>query len=375
MVADFTLASRPTSCSTCNLGRLDVGYGPNAMVYDHADGRLIVTDSGPGGFAAWGVTMVNGTTDRAIGHFPTYVRPSDLTLDPRDGDIYVVGFLGVDNITVLNATNGTRVAVIELPPVGPYGGPFALTYDPVTGYADVLESNPSALLLVNVSTGAVVDVSNLSAGVSPVSPLVVNPDNGDIYLATSIFPGETFQLETLNGWNGTVVSSIPMIGTPVAFAFDDLNQQLYVSNGTAVVVVDAEGNQVLGSIAAGPYPLAIAVDSTDDEVYVVNSAASSNLTVINGTDDRTIGSVPIDGGPWALTYDDQNGCLYVLYGMGFPGTPDGYLLVIAPPGGTCVAPPSTGGSPSLNLVVAIMLTLPAVLLAVVLARYRSLQRS
>lgn len=344
-------APRGTPCRTCVLGDIDAGWGPTALAYDSANGHLLVADAGPGGPPAWGVTIVNGSADRVLGHVSTLLRPGAVAYDPRNGDIYLAGWVGyTDNITVLNDTTGEVVTVIPTVTTVPWGGPYQLAYDPVNGVIDVLDSSPESLVMINGSTNRVSSEYNLPegfpAGLS--SPITVNPVNGEIYVATRILSPVQFNLTAINGWNGSVESSVQLNGTPEAFAFDAASQRLYVAtsengfpafNNGSVIILNGTGAQVLGSFPVGIDPVAVSIDSSDDAIYVANSY-SNNITVVNATNDRSAGSIGIDPDPETLVYDGANRCLYVLYYVPFGGSGDGYVSVIAPPGSACPALPS-----------------------------------
>jgi YVTN family beta-propeller protein len=324
------------ACSTCALGNIDAGFGPVDMVYDNANGHLFVLNSGPGG--PWGVTVINGTTDSVAGFLPTSDRPESIAYDSRNGDIYVTPFLS-GSTTVFNGTTGWVVATIQtLPAMEP------ITYDPVTGFIDTLNGT-GGLLMINGSTNQVAGDYAVGAIDSPIS---TNPINGDVYVATKMQLGYSFNLTVVNGRNGIIESSIQLNGTPSAFAYDGENGRLYVvswgegaSVDGLVTVLSGDGTRVLGTTPVGQLPVSIAIDDSLGSLYVANYYGS-NLSVIDRTTDRTTASISLDPHPETVVYDSANRCVYALFYIPSDGGPSahGFVTVVSPPGSDCPVPPA-----------------------------------
>lgn len=84
--------------------------------------------------------------------------------------------------------------------------------------------------------------------------------------------------------------------------------------GSARLVPFSTTNQsfsLIRTVPAGEAPEGVAVDSATDQIFVTNEQGN-NITVINGTTGSTIGpGIPTPGDPWGITYDSDNGLLYV----------------------------------------------------------------
>jgi DNA-binding beta-propeller fold protein YncE len=361
-------------CTTCTLGEIPDGYGPVAETYDPATGDILVSDGGPGGFVAWGVTAINGSTETVAGHVTT-TRPSEIAYDPLNADIYLTAFLG-SNLTIVNPLTGTVVSTINESATslgGGYylGGLYSTGYDPATRTMIALDNDPSSLLIINASSNQLEDSYSLS---TTGSGLALNPANGEAYLFTNASFFEGFNVTAVNGSTGLVLSSIALPGIPQTIAYDAENGLVYVGsqslwppnayNGTVTILGD-NGTRVLQTLAfGGQFPVSFAVDSALGSVYVAGTGGT--MFIINGTTNQLDGAVPISLGPSQLTYDEQNRCLYVLY---YTGNQDGNLTVLAPPGGTCAVPPSATESllPWVVLGVGLLLT-PFVVVAVAYSR-------
>ena len=347
VVLVYQTSPRPKTCTTCDLGNIDAGWGPVEIAYDNSTGHIFVLDYGPSSSPTpWGVTVINGSTDTVQGFLHLSQRPVEMAFDSHNGDLYITSF-AYDTIYVLNATTGANVTWIATPEQGLFSGPGSIVYDAVSGY--IVAFDPPNVLIINPSTNLVVRTIDLGIGLYPVG---VNPVTGELYVTTSIQQLIGFNLTVLNGSTFGVESSLRLNGTAQAIVFDPSNDCIYVAvtlfgfgeyqtNGS-LLTLDGSGTHVLASARIGNEPNEIALDRSNQNLYVTN-AATGNISVVNGTTSRPSGSIPVDPDPWSIVYDDRNRCLYTLFYTTTGSNPqtDGYLSVIAPPGSDCVAPPSS----------------------------------
>jgi len=347
VVLVYQTSPRPKTCTTCDLGNIDAGWGPVEIAYDNSTGHIFVLDYGPSSSPTpWGVTVINGSTDTVQGFLHLSQRPVEMAFDSHNGDLYITSF-AYDTIYVLNATTGANVTWIATPEQGLFSGPGSIVYDAVSGY--IVAFDPPNVLIINPSTNLVVRTIDLGIGLYPVG---VNPVTGELYVTTSIQQLIGFNLTVLNGSTFGVESSLRLNGTAQAIVFDPSNDRIYVAvtlfglgeyqtNGS-LLTLDGSGTHVLASARIGNEPNEIALDRSNQNLYVTN-AATGNISVVNGTTSRPSGSIPVDPDPWSIVYDDRNRCLYTLFYTTIGSNPqtDGYLSVIAPPGSDCVAPPSS----------------------------------
>ncbi|HEX6771395.1 MAG TPA: YncE family protein [Acidobacteriaceae bacterium] len=89
---------------------------------------------------------------------------------------------------------------------------------------------------------------------------------------------------------------------PHAIAFNPANRTFYAvdQNDNRVVAVDIAGKQ--STIDVGRQPNAIAIDPGTNRIYVVN-AGSGNVSVIDGSHNHVISTVPTDTRPYAIGID------------------------------------------------------------------------
>jgi DNA-binding beta-propeller fold protein YncE len=363
----YQTTPQPVNCTTCKLGDIDAGYGAVDALYDNASGSIFVLDSGPGapGSAAWGVTVINGTSESVARFLHISGRPGySFAYDPRNGNLYATSECD-DGIYVINAASGANVSWIATPSTPICEGPQSIAYDPVSGYVVALD--PPTVLVIDPSNNTLVRTADL--GVEPFL-LGVNSVTGQVYVATSAEQVFAFNLTVLYGSNFTVESSLQLTGIMPAEIFDPLNDRVYVAsslpplgtedayNGT-LTVLNGNGTHVLASERVGDFPYAAAVDDSNQNLYITNYY-SSNISIVNGTTNLPAGSLPVGSNPSSIVYDGRNRCLYALfYSSSSEDQGDGYLTVIAPPGSDCATPPNPGiwTAPAILVGLAVLLAL------------------
>src|SRR3954463_11080367 len=89
---------------------------------------------------------------------------------------------------------------------------------------------------------------------------------------------------------------------PHALGFNTATHRLYAvdQDSNRVLVLDEDGTQ--SSILVGKQPNAIAIDPGMNRVYVVN-AGSGDVSVIDGSSDRVVATIPTDTRPYAIGMD------------------------------------------------------------------------
>jgi YVTN family beta-propeller protein len=141
-----------------------------------------------------------------------------------------------------------------------------------------------------------------------------NPDNNKIYVANFSDNSVT----VINGNNNSIISTLNGFTSPVAIAVNSTTNRVYVANqcsmgSCSVTVVDGENDTLIGSpIPVGSFPTAIAVNTSTNKIYVANYGSSS-VTVINGADNsQTIVSVGLSPIAIALNSKPEINKIYVL---------------------------------------------------------------
>lgn len=320
--------SWPTTslCSNCVVGTVSIGTQtyPNAAAYDGSDGYVYVSDwwtassGGPSKVSALSDTSVVGTITGLAGS-------DDEVYDSANGYVYVANQAS-GNISVISG-----MKTVGSVPIATFQAGMA--YDSSNGYVYVAnDENPG---LVWVISGLTV-VGNISVGNNPKG-VTFDSGDGDIYVGA----GST--VSVIAGFK--VVENITMPIAAGGMAYDSSNGYVYIANsasGSDIVTVVSGGKAVGNITGTFDDPAAVAYDSSDEEIYVVNGygafGSPSTVVVVSGM--SVVGTITVGNGAVGITYDDGNTYLYV------PNSDDGTVSVIA--GGTTPTLSSLSVSPSIG---------------------------
>lgn len=212
-------------------------------------------------------------------------------------------------------------------------------YDGWNGYLYVFSTCANLTVLNTVNNTVVSYLNSLFYGVSAV---VVDPNNGNVYVSgtrnapptTSLTVGASqnstpvIGIAVYSGANDSLLATIPLNWEPYSLAYDSNNGDLYATNGSDVAVISGTTNEVIATIPIGD-SWGIAYDPQNQDIYVTND---SNLSVISGNNNTIIGTVLIGPGLFAndVVCDSGNGELFV-------ATVSGAIYVVSDSRGGVVA--------------------------------------
>lgn len=119
--------------------------------------------------------------------------------------------------------------------------------------------------------------------------------------------------------NNTIAESIPISGNPVGIALDTFNENLYViSSGSSNLYEISSNNSsvstITGVIGSHQYPVGIVFDPQNDVIYITvqSSNASLNGMVLYNTLTHTVAPpIELPNIPYDVAYDSSNGNIYV----------------------------------------------------------------
>jgi len=77
-----------------------------------------------------------------------------------------------------------------------------------------------------------------------------------------------------------------------------------------LVVMDATNNRVVTTLGVGDYPLGVAFNPRDGNIYIANYG-DGTVSVIDSATNSVIATIPVGQGPQWLAFDPHNGNLYV----------------------------------------------------------------
>ncbi len=384
-------------------------FSSGAMAFDPSNGFLYVPESDGT------VTVIDGATNSVVNTitFPTGNNLDDglgIVYDSGNGILYVSGASSA--VYAIDPSAGVILGQILLPNGGGLG---QLAYDPSNGllYQTVtLSATQSAVDVLNPSSGGVVSIIplNRSAG-----PIVYDSTNGAIYVTdqsnvseidtssnlisssivvpayggnlqngfasfdpntnTLYISDDSYNVFAIDPTTNSIIAqvSFPEATTTVSgIAVDTNNCNLYAVIGTgspfsgylAVIPTGcasgtplpssapASPNSASSTVPVGSGPIAEALDTSNDELFVGN-AGSDSVTVMNAGTGSVISTISLvfpsyytEITPTSLTFDPANGYIYITSFSSSPySTSDGSYAVIN--GATNSIVTFSGGDPSI----------------------------
>lgn len=230
-------------------------------------------------------------------------------------------------------TSSFADAVIKTIPINALDA-FSVTYDGANGNLYV----PGFVSpLVNGSLSVISGVTNALVATPEVGwepgAATVDYQNGNVYVPNfdpgCFNCGANFwqappNVTVISGATDSAVASIKTSGNPSDVTYDPGNGNLYVSNNDmneagngSVSVVSGSNDRVGGTIPVGALPVSAFYDPFNSDLYVmdqrpyVGNDFPNDLTVVSGTNDTVIASIPLLGVTMGgLVLDNENGDLY-----------------------------------------------------------------
>jgi YVTN family beta-propeller protein len=283
-------------------------FSPSSIVIDPATNYVVAM--GPLGTGGDSVAGFNATTgklvweDTAGTQAPFYFG---LTANSQTGALYLSSFcVCISAITVLNGSDGSSLGQVLL---GAEGGP-ALAYDSASGDLLVGEIDGDVQAL-NTSSSEL--VATLPVGGIPAA-IGVNASSG----VADVVDGDTSAVAEIASNASAVLGVSNAGGGPNAIAFDNQTGAVYVASSDNVSVVNTTTHRVVGSIAVGANPEGILYDPASNEVFVANMW-SNTVSVISGATNDVEATVPVDSTPYGLAWNNATNQVYVTC-MNFTGS-------------------------------------------------------
>ncbi|MEO0114131.1 MAG: YncE family protein [candidate division WOR-3 bacterium] len=103
--------------------------------------------------------------------------------------------------------------------------------------------------------------------------LVWNATNNKVYCANQYASNN---VTVIDGASDSVITTIPVGGTPYALVWNATNNKIYCANWATltVTVIDGVGDSVIATIPVGLKPYALAWNATNNKVYCANLIAT-----------------------------------------------------------------------------------------------------
>jgi YVTN family beta-propeller protein len=278
-----------------------LGNCPNGAAVNPETNRTYVANTGVGcnGGPA-NISVIDGTTN-VLGTGATIGSGiNGLVLNPLTNTLYAT------NPTAgVVAVSGTSLSVTSI--ALPSGG-FAATVNPITNKVYVADNN-SSLQVIDPENGNA--VTPITVGSQPEG-VAVNAATNKIYVTNS----NSANMTAVNGTTNAVDATVPVGNRPIAVAANPATNRIYVANyndGT-VSVVNGLTNTVLATATVGTHPHDIQVNPLTNFIYVANQGGgAAGISVINGaTNAVTQLGTPSGATPWAIAVDTSTNEIYVL---------------------------------------------------------------
>ncbi len=236
----------------------------------------------------------------AVGSFPY-----GIAYDPVNRDLYVADF-GSSNISVISTRTDTVISTIPMP-----YGVEAIVADDTTGNVFVGDATSTVLEIDGTSNQVVANITPVQGDAPTVG--VYDPGNGALYAMESF----TNRVSIINASQFALVANIGVGKAPIAATYDPANQDIYVVNeGSAnITVIDGMTNRVVGQVSSVDPGPGITYDTSNGNLYICSNAGgggrTDSVSVVNGSANVVVESIPIDSGCGGAIYDPHDGYVYV----------------------------------------------------------------
>lgn len=236
-----------------------------------------------------------------------------MAFDSTNDDLYVTHPStreASNSISIVSGTRNMNVAIVQ---VG--SDPEGIAYDSENENLYITHGNGSFTNVLSSSTDTIVASFPEQSGGGGIT---FDSANDDLYVANSGLN----TVSVINGVTNAIQLNITLndsIGYgPYRDLFDPSNGNIYVTNpGDSdsrvcgnVSVINGSTNTVIATVPAGLFPGDLTLDSVNGDIYVANTD-SNNVTVIATSTNSVVASIPVGVSPEGLTFDPRNGDIYV----------------------------------------------------------------
>jgi 6-phosphogluconolactonase (cycloisomerase 2 family) len=347
-VTVFNPAPGGGSSNTATLTMVTGGASPQSVAVDPTGKFAYVANEGCPDLSGGSVSMytIDPTTGAltSVGSLEAApVGPDDVphsvAVDPTGKFAYVANWsdlTGSVSMYTINATTGaltsigTTKAPCAPPPSPGSCAPYSVAVHPSGKFAYVTNEGGFAptsvsMYTIDATTGALTSIGLIAAGGRAIS-VAVHPSGKFAYVAdgSSGFPGESdnVAMYAINTTTGTL-TSLGTVGAgafPSAIAIDPLGKFAYVansnSNDVSMYTINAATGALtsVGLIAAGTDPASVAVGPSGKFTYVTNSGSNDvSMYTINATTGAltSMGTIAAELAPTSIAITPSGNFAYV----------------------------------------------------------------
>jgi YVTN family beta-propeller protein len=239
-------------------------------------------------------TLVQGNVDS---FFQGYV-PDTILYNPQNGYIYV-GDAYSQMISVINPMNRSVVAIIKI-----QASPSSMAYDPENGYLFV-GTRYGPMVIINTHNNSVVSYDRSYCNIIGI---IYDKQNGYLYAV-----GHGHHVHVINP---NTLSDIANITVSTSYAtlsigYNTQNGYIYVGFGGKITIINPETNTVVKNITVGGCPESITYDPNNGYLYVSSATGFTWSILAVNPNIPSIIKVGTTKGPANLMYDPISNYVYV----------------------------------------------------------------
>lgn len=292
---------------------------PQGMAFNPANHEMYVALQGSSSVAV--INATNGSLVTTIS-LPSGVSPVGLAYDSKNGMVYVANSAS-DIVPIINGSSNTVASTITVPDttnsVAVYAGR--------TGNVVFLASNDDdAVFFINGTSSAVTILQDHGAIPDNAQAIAVDTSTevavvGNWYHTRTAAEIGFVGLQSKGGCLATNTNSSFCVTKSVGLDGGQIDGVAVNSNTGLVYVANYKANVVnVISIATGKdlanvtvaSPVGVLADPYSGLVYVASNATTTNsVVVINGLTDAVLANIPVGNGPANLALDSSNNTVYV----------------------------------------------------------------
>lgn len=276
---------------------VQVGTHPEQIryLYLNSTGRVYVAN-----YLSANVTEINASSLSKVRTIPVGSHPQAPVYDPSSNQLYIAN-VGSSNLTILNATTNAQRKTLAMPGVG--YGVQSMAINPRGDRVFVLGNGN--VRVFNGSNDSIVSTTGVSGFAFAIAS---DPANGNVYVAD----GASNNVSILNGTNGSVVATVPSYYTPDGVAFDPVRTEMWIAEqgSSNISIINGTTEKTTGSFPVAYAPFLVGAGPANGTVFV-DGACRGGIAEVNGSSGRISSCIDFPARPVGLTYDSQNGMLYV----------------------------------------------------------------
>lgn len=305
-----------------------IGFTISEIEANSVSNHIYVID----GFSS-NLSIIEGLTNQVVETVNLGISPIDLAVNTITNLIYVAE---VSNKVVV--IDGSSNKLIDTVKVGDI--PIGIEVNPETNRIYVANKGSNDISVIDGSTNRVINTINTAEFDGEICAIVVNPETKLIYVAKCIL--ESFE-ETLiregiiiiiDGLTNEIIKIIETIPFPIAIDINSQTNQIYALStfpldqltegpDNKVTVINGNTDQVISTIDVGIgriEPVDVTVNSVTDRIYVSDFSA---IVVIDGATNQVIETIKLFGIPQKIGVNHLTNHIFVIDGFNVVDVIDG----------------------------------------------------